>query len=231
MKTQQHPIGEDVRDDMSATVPNRDELRFFGQVNASISHEMKNVLAVINEGAGLLDDLCLLSAKGRPVDPEKLGLVARSILGQVKRGDNIVRRMNSFAHSVDQDVHSFSLLETMQLMAGIGERVAASKGLKLDVEECDEVTIEADLYAVEHLLFAMLRFAVDTTDGGGSRLRFALSNGDDGVLLALRGVYLPEGMKPAEELTRLAEGVGARMDHDAAEGSLNVWIPAHMVRG
>ena len=32
-------------------------LRFFGKVNASISHEIRNALAVINENAGLIKDL------------------------------------------------------------------------------------------------------------------------------------------------------------------------------
>ena len=31
-------------------------LQFFGKVSASISHELKNVLAIINENAGLLED-------------------------------------------------------------------------------------------------------------------------------------------------------------------------------
>ena len=36
-------------------------LQFFGKMTASISHEIKNVLAIINENAGLLEDLALLS--------------------------------------------------------------------------------------------------------------------------------------------------------------------------
>ena len=32
-------------------------LFFFGKMSASISHELKNVLAIINENAGLAEDL------------------------------------------------------------------------------------------------------------------------------------------------------------------------------
>jgi hypothetical protein len=32
-------------------------LQFFGKMSASISHEIKNVMAIINENAGLLEDL------------------------------------------------------------------------------------------------------------------------------------------------------------------------------
>jgi len=41
-----------------------DSLRFFGKIVASISHEIKNVMAIINEKAGLIKDLTLMAEKG-----------------------------------------------------------------------------------------------------------------------------------------------------------------------
>ena len=41
-------------------------LQFFGKVSASIAHEIKNVLAIINENAGLLEDLTFAARKERP---------------------------------------------------------------------------------------------------------------------------------------------------------------------
>ena len=41
-------------------------LQFFGRVSASISHELKNVLAIINENAGLLEDFTLMGDRGIP---------------------------------------------------------------------------------------------------------------------------------------------------------------------
>jgi len=76
-------------------------VRFFGRMSASISHEIKNVLAIINENAGLLDDFALMAEKGMPLDPRRLGKVAESLMKQVRRADAIVRNMNKFAHSVD----------------------------------------------------------------------------------------------------------------------------------
>ena len=56
--------------------------RFFGKMSASISHEIKNALAIINENAGLLEDLTLLAEQGRPTDPERLKKLAGSIITQ-----------------------------------------------------------------------------------------------------------------------------------------------------
>ena len=40
-------------------------LRFYSKVSASISHEIKNSLAVINESAGYLEDVTLMAKKGK----------------------------------------------------------------------------------------------------------------------------------------------------------------------
>ncbi len=47
-------------------------LQFFGEMSASISHEIKNVLAIVNENAGLLEDLTLMADRGKPIDPARL---------------------------------------------------------------------------------------------------------------------------------------------------------------
>ncbi|MEE4112297.1 MAG: hypothetical protein V2I40_05740, partial [Desulfobacteraceae bacterium] len=49
-----------------------DSLAFFGKVNASISHELKNVMAIISETAGLLGDLSEMARGGGSVDPDML---------------------------------------------------------------------------------------------------------------------------------------------------------------
>jgi hypothetical protein len=46
-----------------------DSLAFFGKVNASISHELKNVMAIISETAGLLGDLSEMARGGHPSIP------------------------------------------------------------------------------------------------------------------------------------------------------------------
>jgi signal transduction histidine kinase len=76
-------------------------LQFFGKMSASISHEIKNALAIINESAGLLDDLSLRAERGIPVEPERLKKQAGNILKQIRRADGIIQNMNKFAHSID----------------------------------------------------------------------------------------------------------------------------------
>ena len=51
-------------------------LRFFSATTASLSHELKNALAIIKENAGLLTDYMAMFEKGSPVAPDRLITVA-----------------------------------------------------------------------------------------------------------------------------------------------------------
>ena len=53
--------------------------QFFGKISASISHDIKNVLAVLNENAGLLEDLVLMAEKGASFNHERVKSLANSM--------------------------------------------------------------------------------------------------------------------------------------------------------
>ena len=71
-------------------------LRFFGSTTASVSHELKNALAIIKESAGLLNDYMTMIDKGRPITPDRLRTVTARIEGQVQRSDQLIRSLNRF---------------------------------------------------------------------------------------------------------------------------------------
>ena len=88
-------------------------LRFYSRISASISHEIKNALAIINENAGLLEDFTAMAEGGRSIDPAKYKNLAGMISKQVIRASNIVNEMNKFAHTLDQKVANVDLNETL----------------------------------------------------------------------------------------------------------------------
>ena len=109
-----------------------DGIRFFGTTAASVSHEIKNCLAIINESAGLLQDLVMLSQKGKPLDPERVNRVASQITGQIQRADAIVKNLNSFAHSMDVPEKTIDITETLTLVLALAQRPASNQGVALD---------------------------------------------------------------------------------------------------
>ena len=73
-------------------------LKMMGDVSASASHDILNVLAILNEHTGLLSDL--LALKGE-VTPDQLLQTTHAMESQIKRGKDLLEHLNRFAHSPD----------------------------------------------------------------------------------------------------------------------------------
>ncbi|MFZ2446150.1 MAG: hypothetical protein WAW37_07330 [Syntrophobacteraceae bacterium] len=107
------------------------ELAFFGKIAAGVTHELKNVLAIINESNGLMSDL-LAMAKDSPMPHRDRFLRSVSkIEDQVRRGVEITSRFNRFAHSVDHRVASVDLNEVLDQTVGLAQRFARLKNIEI----------------------------------------------------------------------------------------------------
>ncbi len=149
-----------MKDDSQAVAA--EGVRFFGEISASISHEIKNVLAIINENAGLLQDMVMMIEKGMPLSPERLSGLARSIVRQVKRGDRIVKDMNRFAHSADHPSETVDIGEVIHFICVLAARLIAMKGEPPTVEmPATPITAVTNRFFLEDLVWASLCRAMD----------------------------------------------------------------------
>jgi len=159
--------------------------RFFGKMNASISHEVKNILAIINEISGLLEDLTSVVEKGVPIEPERLKALAGKIQQQVRRADGIVRNMNTFAHTVDEAKKTVDVGEILAFMATLSGRLASMRGVEVQVTLSEHpVTITTNPFLLENIIWLSLDFAmglaneektvrlIPEADEGGAIIRF-----------------------------------------------------------
>jgi len=112
-----------------------ESLAFFGEVNASISHELKNVMAIISETAGLLGDLADLATTGNPVSPESLKTHTGSIIEVIQRGFDTIRQMNRFSHSIDNPITEVNLTELIDLVINLTSYLRFAG--KTNVHNCD----------------------------------------------------------------------------------------------
>ncbi|MEZ4549778.1 MAG: hypothetical protein R2860_05820 [Desulfobacterales bacterium] len=103
-------------------------LQFYSKVSASISHDIKNSLAVINESAGYLEDVTLMAKKGMNIDINRLETLAGSMLKQVQRANTIVKNMNRLAHSLDDPACQTDLNALIELMLRLSERTTVTRG-------------------------------------------------------------------------------------------------------
>jgi C4-dicarboxylate-specific signal transduction histidine kinase len=137
-------------------------VRFFGEISASISHELKNVLAIINENAGLLADIVDLSTKGMPIAPQRLARLAQSIAGQVSRGDRIVKDMNRFAHSADLPRETVDVGDVIHFICEVASRLIKKKGElpRIDTPAVP-IMVQTNRFFLENLVWACLNHSLD----------------------------------------------------------------------
>jgi len=161
-------------------------LQFFGRISASISHEIKNVLAIINENAGLLEDLTLMADRGQPIDPARLKIMAAAVQKQIVRADDILKNMNRFAHSFDETLTEVDLNQTMELFMALTERFTAMRGVKVDMQlPASPSTITTAPFFLMNLLWLCLDFAMSAS-GDENRIELVVAETANSVQIRLR---------------------------------------------
>ena len=163
-------------------------LQFFGKISASISHELKNVLAIINENAGLLEDLTLMADRGVPLDPARLNAMAAGVKKQIGRADTIIGNMNRFAHSAYQPVATVDLAQTVELAMAVTARFAAMQGIKINLKLPDNpVALQTTPFFLMNLIWQCLEFAM-SAGGDQKQIEIAAEAAQDGVRIRFGGL-------------------------------------------
>jgi len=171
-------------------------LKFFGKMTASISHELKNVLAIINENAGLLEDLCAMAEKGRPVDPVRIKTAAGKVIRQVQRGDGIIRRLNSFAHSADESVCDIDLFEAIRLVSALSGRLAMMREITVELnEDAAPVVINTNPFLLETMVWCCLEYAMDAA-GDEKRVGISAERLQNKAIIRFSGLKGLAGILP-----------------------------------
>ncbi|MBW2582588.1 MAG: HAMP domain-containing histidine kinase, partial [Deltaproteobacteria bacterium] len=161
-------------------------LQFFGRMSASISHEIKNVLAIINENAGLLEDFSLMAERGMPIDPGRLKTMAEKVKLQISRADGIIKNMNRLAHSIDENITTVDLDQTIELVIALTARIAAMRGVKVDLQlPGSPLTIPTAPFFLMNLLCLCLDFSMSAS-GDEKRVELVVEETENSVRIRFR---------------------------------------------
>ncbi len=137
-------------------------LAYFGQMTASLSHEMKNYLAIINENAGLMEDLAMMVSMGKELEPERILGVCRNIAAQVKRADETIKAMNAFGHSTDRPMARIGLYDTMNLTMNLAMRLLRSRSVQVQCQASEELQITTQPFFFMNLLWLIVDYIAET---------------------------------------------------------------------
>lgn len=139
----------------------QESLAFMGKIMAGQSHEVTNVLNIINELSGLQQDVLLSADHENPARLSKLREICGKIQSQVARGEKIVRNMNLFAHSADTPLAVFDVKGLIGRIVFLAERWARLRRVELTAKLPDETTALANCpLGLQHAIFVCIEAAL-----------------------------------------------------------------------
>lgn len=140
---------------------------FFGVITASLSHEINNVFAIINELSGLLDDFFHAAEQGAPLDVERLKGTTQRIAAQVERGHEYVKRLNRFAHTVDGKQTTIVLNEAIEAITTLCRRFGTLRRVELETSlPGASPRIEGSAFDLQHIIYRCIDILLNASKQG-----------------------------------------------------------------
>ena len=191
---------------------NNDDLAFFGKVNASISHELKNILAGISEAAGLLQDLTEMMIRGQKVELEMLKTCSQDIVEEIQRGFTTIKRMNMFSHSVDAPLKSVNLIEVLDLVINLAGFLSFSSKVQFDPSQDKAPMVSTCPFRLQSLVYHTLVFAFRSV-GVDGEIQIAVHREPNGsARISFSGLGAKGDLPfPSKETIKIAKSIGAEL--------------------
>ena len=207
-------------------IQNNEDLAFFGKVNASISHELKNILAIISEAAGLLNDLTEMATKGKRIELEMLRTCSNDIVEEIQRGFATVKQMNTFSHSVDDLFKRVNLNDVLDLMINLAGFLSFAGKVRFD--PCKEAapTVLTCPFRLQNLIYQTLVFAFESA-GSEAEIQVSIHPQKNGsARIAFTGLgSMPDRPFPSEQTLRIADSIGTEIQVTGDLQEVDIVVP------
>jgi C4-dicarboxylate-specific signal transduction histidine kinase len=194
------------------------EAAFLAAMTASATHEVRNVLAIIKESAGLVDDLIQVYGTRGSLDPEKVQKALERIAVQVRRGADLLTNLNRLAHTLDQDLTTVEMNQEVAQLVFLSQRFARQKGLQLEVETGrEEQLLVLNALHLHMVLSRAMAFCLEGLPEGRT-VKVGVAEVDDAVIVEFRS---EDGNDPSDpiaawkgwrELEEIADSIEAKLE-------------------
>jgi C4-dicarboxylate-specific signal transduction histidine kinase len=133
--------------------------RFFGQMSASATHEIKNTLSIINENIGLMDDLAMIAQDGMLSGEQIIG-ISKNIKKQVQRSNGILQKLNKFSHSVDISNQMIDLEKTIRFTLDLSSRLIDMYEVSIEISPFpSSIGIRTNPFFLENMIWKAVETA------------------------------------------------------------------------
>ncbi len=164
--TRRIKLAERSRLDILHKVEYTDKMASIGRLAAGVAHEINNPLAIINENAGLMQDM--IAIKKDQVDHQKLLSITDVIIGSIERCSSITRRLLGFAKQMDIVSESINMEGLLKEVLGFLEKEARNRSLQVNLIGGDKIPpIESDRGRLQQVFLNLLNNAFAAVENEG----------------------------------------------------------------
>ncbi|MBU2511925.1 two-component sensor histidine kinase [bacterium] len=145
---------------------NTQKLSSLGRLAAGVAHEINNPMAIIDQKAGLMDDLIKLQAdfEGKVRFQE----LTKSILQSVKRCKDVTHRLLGFARRIEVAYENLDLNDTLKEVIGFLEKEALYRKIEIILKFADNLPIiSSDKGQLQQVFLNILTNAFDAVEDEG----------------------------------------------------------------
>jgi C4-dicarboxylate-specific signal transduction histidine kinase len=209
------------------------EAAFVAQVTAGTTHEIRNILAIVKESAGLIEDLMFAFKRRGSLDQEKLMRSLGRIDASVARGTDLLSNLNRFVHSLDHDQDAIDVTREIQQVASLCEFRARGRRHLLQVQPGGQnLTVVVDPFRFQMSLFAAVGCCLEQLPDGGT-VSISTGQKDGRPIVEFTGQGGGEATLPApteatgwSRLVELADGLGASVEVAESAYGFRISLPA-----
>lgn len=213
------------------------DLAFFGKITASVTHELNNVISIVEQLAGLLEDQLCGAESGAPLDTEKVKSVQERIVLQTDRGVDLLRNLNKFAHSVDEERRDTDLNELAGNLYQLSKRFADLKNINLEMEAAGEsIIVRTSPFLLQQVLFWVLMAVISSTPSD-EVISLAVVPADEKAGVKISCSTPIQWSSEAERFLKRAKVLNSRLEAEliikesnSSIGVCEIWLPATIIK-
>jgi len=203
----------------------RSEIAFFGKITASVTHELNNVISIIEQTAGLLDDMIAGEERGVPISIDRLAGVSAAIQRQTQRGLGIIGRLNRFAHTTDRPETVFDADEVVGNLVELSRRLASLRKIELEFRPTTTASkISGNPFVFQRALFGAVQTVLAC---GQADHTVTIENRvePDGLKVSVEGAVSGDLDKgPQADLEAAAEEAGGSLTVESGGGQMRLCL-------
>jgi Signal transduction histidine kinase regulating C4-dicarboxylate transport system len=206
-------------------VPMRDAL-FIGEILASVTHEMQNVLAIIKESGALAEDILHINGPLPMKHGDKLTVALGNIGQQTGRGRNLMFMLNGFAHAAEDFPEVSDLGRCTRQICTLAERKLMLAECRLETALPEKpVRVRGNALLLMQAIYAALQSMLAVTVRSGAlhvSVEPLAANGNESARLIVRSDNTT-GQPDTASSAALVTELGGTLQH--IPGAISLHFP------